>query len=574
MARLGHYEIVSELGRGGMGVVYRGFDTMIRRDVALKTIRLFDVTDAQERQHLQDRLEREAQSAGRLSHPNIVTIYQIGYDTPPGGQMVAFIAMEFVAGPTLQDRVSQNPPLDRRSMVNILMQTAEALDYAHSQGVVHRDVKPANLLLSLDGRVKVTDFGIAKISAKTLTQSGTMMGSPYYMAPEQVRAEGVDGRADQYSLAVVAYELLSGRRPFNADSFTALVYQIAHEETPMQALEQAGLPMNVSHVMRRAMSKQAASRYDSCRAMVGALAMALETGTPIPAAKPLTSGLAQAVGGAGAGAGAGVGVGVGAGTVVTGGLGTPSIAGTTSVATKAAGGMWMWFVGVAVPVSLVTAGVYVWSNRTPVETPIADAPAVTAPPAPAPVAVARPAQPEEIRRMETVRETPVAPPPRVEAVKPPPVKQEPVKPEPPKPAPPAAAVAPVAVKPAEPPPAAAPPPKVEEVKAPVVKERTEPRLIRKVDPAYTEAARRAGLQGKVAYRVSVNTAGVPERLELVRGLESGLDRHAADAIAQWRFQPATEDGHPVPWVGIVEVEFRLINAPTGRPPSLRPGQKQ
>jgi periplasmic protein TonB len=212
----------------------------------------------------------------------------------------------------------------------------------------------------------------------------------------------------------------------------------------------------------------------------------------------------------------------------------------------------------------------VWTHRTGEAPEPAPAPAVIAPaiPEPKPAVVARAPEPDEVRRIETVTPPPSAPlpkprpakpePVRTEPVKTPPVKTETAKPEPP----PAPAPQPAVVEaPAVPPPPAPTPA--------VVRERTEPRLLRKVDPVYTEAARRAGLQGKVAYRLTVNAAGVPERLELVRGLEASLDRQAANAIAQWRFAPATEDGKAVPWVGIVEVEFRLINGPGGRP-SLRP----
>jgi TonB family protein len=546
MPRLGQYELLAELGRGGMGIVYRGFDPLIRRDVAIKTIRLFDA-GPDERRQLQERLEREAQSAGRLSHPNVVTIYQIGYDSLESGQPLAYIVMEYVPGHTLGDRLRTGPPLDRPAMLNILAQTAEALDYAHSQGVIHRDVKPPNLLLGHDGRVKVVDFGIAKITSHTMTQTGTMMGSPYYMAPEQVRADSLDGRADQFSLAVVAYELLSGQRPFNADTMSALVYQIAHQETPTASLLRAGLPPNAVQVIRRAMSKQPAERYRSCREMVAALQEALKPAAPAPAPRPAVPVAAAA--------------GVAAGAALNSG--------------KVAAGSsnWLlWAAGIVLPIAGVS-GALVWhSNRpaaSPASAPIAAVAPVAVPePAPAPASTKSPAvprsasprpapvydssfQPSREEAPKPVAAAPAVPTP----VTPEPVKLEPVKPEPAKPEP---------VKLEPPPPAPSPAP------APVRTAQTPPSVLRRVNPVYTEEARRAGIQGSVAFRVRVNAEGVPEKVDLVRGIEPTLDARAAQAVALWRFSPATAaDGAPVPWTGIVQVDYRLVNAPGPGAPSLR-----
>ena len=204
---IGRYRIVRELGRGAMGVVYHAMDPNIGRAVAVKTIRLNEVTNTQERARLKERLFREARSAGMLSHPGIVTIY----DVDQQGDL-AYIAMEFVDGPTLDDLMSRSEPLAPQQMFAILGQTAVALDYAHGKGIVHRDMKPANIMIDPEGSAKITDFGIAKITAsEQFTMTGTIIGTPHYMAPEQVQGHTVDGRADQFSLAVMAFEMLTGR---------------------------------------------------------------------------------------------------------------------------------------------------------------------------------------------------------------------------------------------------------------------------------------------------------------------------------------------------------------------------
>jgi len=190
--RLGPYQILGELGRGGMGTVYRGLDPLIGRSVAIKTVRLAEVADSSELALLRERLYREAQSAGILSHPGIVTVYHVGEENG-----VSFIAMEFIDGPTLSAILSSGARPPRDWAISVLRQAAAALDFAHQRGVVHRDIKPANLMLTSDGRVKVADFGVARIASSSLTRTGMSLGSPSYMSPEQVQAAAVDGRSDQ-----------------------------------------------------------------------------------------------------------------------------------------------------------------------------------------------------------------------------------------------------------------------------------------------------------------------------------------------------------------------------------------
>jgi formylglycine-generating enzyme required for sulfatase activity len=264
MDRLGRYQIVGEIGRGGMGAVYRGVDPAIGRTVAIKTI-LFSGTGSQaDVQQLRGRFLREAQAAGTLNHPNIVTVFDVGED---GG--VAYIVMEFIQGRSLEDLLTNSgQPLSAERAMGILASAARALDYAHGRGIVHRDVKPANIMVQDDGVVKLTDFGIAKVlSADTMTLESMMVGSPHFLSPEQLRAEQATGRSDQYSLAVVAFNLLTGRKPFHADSMAALLTQIVMHEPPRDAR----LNYAADGALRRALSKSPANRFDSCAAFVEAL---------------------------------------------------------------------------------------------------------------------------------------------------------------------------------------------------------------------------------------------------------------------------------------------------------------
>ncbi len=270
--RIGQYQIVAEVGRGAMGVVFRGVDPLIGRPVAVKIIQLQEFSDSRERAFLRQRLFAEARAAGSLSHPGIVTIYQVGEE---GEQ--AFVAMEFVDGATLEDLLDRDAAPRQGGLVDALRQAAEALDYAHSQGVVHRDIKPANIMIRADGVVKITDFGVAKFfAAKKSTQSGLVLGTPHYMSPEQIQGEPMNGRADQFSLAVIAYEALAGVRPFAADTLTTLFYRILHKD-PAPLLEyNAELSPGVAAVLNRALAKAAADRFESCAAFVGALREACE----------------------------------------------------------------------------------------------------------------------------------------------------------------------------------------------------------------------------------------------------------------------------------------------------------
>src|SRR5579863_3514528 len=267
METIGRYQITRELGRGAMGVVYLAIDPTIGRNVAIKTIKLSDVNDPDERAKLRERLFREARSAGILSHPGIVTIYDMEAQDD-----TAFIAMEFVDGPTLDQLLSKREPLAPERLMSILRQTAAALDYAHAKGIVHRDIKPANIMIASDGAVKITDFGIAKVTtSQQFTQTGTILGTPNYMSPEQVQGLAVTGRADQFSLAVIAYEMLTGERPFTGEHLTTVVYKIVAEEPPPVQRLNPTLGPQIDAALRRGLLKKPEARYSSCSEFVSGL---------------------------------------------------------------------------------------------------------------------------------------------------------------------------------------------------------------------------------------------------------------------------------------------------------------
>jgi serine/threonine protein kinase len=276
MECIGRYQIVKELGRGAMGIVFQAVDPTIGRTVAIKTIRLSDVTNTQERNKLRERLFREARSAGILSHPNIVTIYDMQEEDD-----LTYIAMEFVDGPTLDALMSEAKAIPKDGVLRILRESAAGLDYAHQKGIVHRDIKPANIMLDATGKVKITDFGIAKVtSSEQFTMTGTIVGTPNYMSPEQVQGlPTVDGRADQFSLGVIAFEMLTGEKPFAGEHLTTVVYKIvAGDPAPPQRLNPT-LGPSIDSVLRKALAKKADARYLSCLEFVNALDKAC-SGTP------------------------------------------------------------------------------------------------------------------------------------------------------------------------------------------------------------------------------------------------------------------------------------------------------
>jgi formylglycine-generating enzyme required for sulfatase activity len=280
METVGRYRIVRELGRGGMGVVYEAFDPLMDRTVALKVILCLAHSSAEEYAQLKKRFLREAAAAGRLSHPNIVHMNNLGEEDG-----LPYLDMDFVAGKPLKAMLAPGVPASLETALAILTQIAAALDHAHAKGIVHRDIKPPNILVEPDGAVKLTDFGIAHISSQTITRTGVTMGTVPYMSPEQLMAKDIDGRTDQFSLAVMAYEMLAGQLPFVAPTDAVLTFKIVGEEARPLHEVNALLPRTVSQVVSRALSKTPEKRYGTCSEFIGELRTAAARAAYTPTKK-------------------------------------------------------------------------------------------------------------------------------------------------------------------------------------------------------------------------------------------------------------------------------------------------
>lgn len=271
MQQIGRFQIIERLGRGAMGVVYRALDPRIGRTVAVKSIRLAEISDPSELKRLRDRLEREARSAGALSHRNIVTIYDIVEE-----EKLVHLFMEYVNGPSLDKMLSERRLPEKAGMLEFLSQIASALDYAHKVGIIHRDVKPSNLMMHFDKGsgeqiAKITDFGVAKFVSQQMTQAGSMMGTPNYMAPEQIEGNQVTGQTDQFALAAVAYEILTGERPFVADYIPTLFFRIVREKPQSADTVNPMLDSRIDAVLQKGLAKSPAERYENCSDFIAAL---------------------------------------------------------------------------------------------------------------------------------------------------------------------------------------------------------------------------------------------------------------------------------------------------------------
>jgi hypothetical protein len=253
---LGRYQIVREIGRGAMGRVFLAHDPEIDRDLAIKTIHVFDGLPEVERAEARNRFLREARAAGRLLHPSIVTIFDAG---EAGG--VPYLAMEYVKGTTLDRHTRPSEFLPIPAVVELVAAAAEGLAFAHREGIVHRDVKPANLMRVGERSIKIMDFGLARSAATHLTQDGALLGTPSYMSPEQVRGEMLDGRSDLFSLAVVLFELLSGAKPFHGESVSSVLFRIVHEEPAEPAEGKDRISPTMAGFLRKGLAKDPAARF-------------------------------------------------------------------------------------------------------------------------------------------------------------------------------------------------------------------------------------------------------------------------------------------------------------------------
>jgi len=256
---LGRYEVEKELGKGAMGIVYMGRDPKISRVVAIKTMALAQEFEEDELEEVKERFFREAETAGRLNHPNIVTIYDAGEEHD-----LAYIAMEFLKGHDLARYCKPDNLLDMNTVISIVARSAEGLDFAHQQNVVHRDIKPANIMYEPESDiVKITDFGIARITDSSKTKTGMVLGTPSYMSPEQLAGKKVDGRSDLFSLGVMLFQMLSGSLPFKADSMASLMFKITNEEPADVRTIRADIPEGIATIIKRAMVKNADERYQT-----------------------------------------------------------------------------------------------------------------------------------------------------------------------------------------------------------------------------------------------------------------------------------------------------------------------
>jgi len=288
ISQLGRYEVLGELGQGAMGVVYKARDPLIDRVVAIKTINLGLAMD--EKEEYEGRFYQEAKAAGRLNHPNIVTIYDVGKSGD-----VAYIAMEFLEGRELRDIMNERGVLPVEQVLDVTAQVALGLQYAHEHGIVHRDVKPSNIMLVRDGHAKITDFGIARMASSAVrTQTGMVLGSPKYMSPEQVMGKEIDQRSDIFSLGVMLYEMLTGHAPFDGENVNAIMYQTLNViPAPPNSVSPA-VPEMVNFIVAKALAKGLEDRYQNARDFAADLRSCRDTlprsGQSIDVSKPFVGG--------------------------------------------------------------------------------------------------------------------------------------------------------------------------------------------------------------------------------------------------------------------------------------------
>jgi serine/threonine-protein kinase len=268
--RFGRYEVESQIGDGSMGRVYRALDPVVGRHVAVKTIKKEYLSEDSSAEYVR-RFQREARASGALSHPGIVDIFDVGPD---------YIVMELLEGQTLAQLVAERGQLELSEALWVLRAMAEAIDFAHERGVIHRDLKPANVMVLEGGGVKLMDFGVARVESSVMTRAGEVLGSPSYMAPEQIAGSDVSRRSDLYSLGVVAYEILTGRRPFTGNTVTTVIYKVMHEAAPAPRTWRSDLPEVYDRVFERALAKDPADRFESAEQLVAALAGELELPEP------------------------------------------------------------------------------------------------------------------------------------------------------------------------------------------------------------------------------------------------------------------------------------------------------
>jgi len=266
MEKIGKYKIFGILGKGGMGIVYKALDPDIDREVAIKTIRFDNFQEGTQKDDLMARFIREARAAGKLSHPNIVTVYDVGRE-----EDLTYIVMQYVEGQSLQALIDSGKRLSPPEIDTLMKPVADALDYAHNNGIVHRDIKPANILIDKSNKPFLADFGVARMDTSTMTQSGTAVGTLSYMSPEQIKGQTVDRRSDIFALGIILYELLTGQMPFEGNNISTIVYKIVNEQPRRITEINKDIPVGYDLVVQKTLAKNPEDRYQNCRQLISGL---------------------------------------------------------------------------------------------------------------------------------------------------------------------------------------------------------------------------------------------------------------------------------------------------------------
>ena len=473
--RFGRYEVLAEIGDGAMGRVYSAWDPRVSRVVAVKTVKAELLAGDTAAEYLK-RFRREAQAAGSLNHPQVVRVFDIGDD---------FLVMEFVEGQTLRALIRSAGRVKPEETLRLLGPVADAIDHAHRAGIVHRDIKPANVIVQPDGQPKLMDFGVAHLAASVMTTAGQVLGSPSYMAPEQIAGLEVTGRADVYSLAVLTYEMLTGQPPFQGQTITQVIYRVMHEPAPPPRKWNAALPARYDDVFARGLAKDPEARFATAGEFVAALdlrelefaltpAPALEIGAVADEVATLLSGPLEPARTRRPAARSRIPLLVAAAAVALGALGWAAIAREPAAAT---------------------------TTTTPRETPAA----VVAPePRSSRGGIPPPLAPRSAAR----RDRPAA----------------------------------VAAASPEPEPEPSPEPVREGELVELTDDVTPPVRIRGGPARYPDRARALRQQGTVAVAMIVDETGTPTELTVVESAGAVLDAAVLESVRAWRFEPARKNG--------------------------------
>jgi len=494
--RFGRYEVLAELGDGAMGRVYSAWDPKVSRVVAVKTVKSELLTSATADDYLK-RFRREAVAAGALTHPQVVRVFDIGDD---------FLVMELVEGRTLFAMIREAGRIEPAETLRLLGPVAEALDHAHRAGIVHRDIKPANVIVQPDGQPKLMDFGVAHLAASVMTTAGQVLGSPSYMSPEQIAGATVTGRSDVYSLAVVAYEMLTGQSPFQGKSITQVIYRVMHEQPAPPRHWNAALPARYDDVFARALAKDPDERFATATQFMGALDLrelefVLEP-MPEPAAAPVAS-LAGAAG-------------LGSASVVDEVATLLDMPDPRPRARQRKASAAPAILALVAALALAAIG---WAALRRGPEPVAAAKPTPSPVVEAAAPVDAPSSaPSAVPQVRVLAKAVTSPTVTLAAAAPP---------APPEPSP---STAPTPV------------PVVEGELVALDDDVTPPVRIRGGAAAYPAAARAMRLEGTVAVAMVVDETGAPTELAVVESAGPVLDKAVLDTVRSWRFEPATKGG--------------------------------